>query len=303
MHLHFIFVIINTPKNLPLLIGFFCFMSTKSSFVVPESDIRELILRFPIDPQQSSGEAFQIFFYFETIYYYYLDNYHKKHKVIDLQSFSIQFCRFHEQLKEFTEEYLAKLYEKYRTYLLRVPTFGCILLNQTFDSFLLVIPYYCQNKGSLGFPKGKIEYNEEPLACAVREAEEETGLNISDYVPVEPTEFKVGNITLYVIPGVNDTLALCPKLNGEVSEIEWVPPSYFTQTSKDRLPIMFIYSDFIEFVPLFPFLNSSLFCPANYVVIGLILFKKKSPRFLKLLPISNQEMHNLLIPENGVFIW
>lgn len=57
------------------------------------------------------------------------------------------------------------------TYRLRVPVCGAIILNATMDKCLLVKGW--SSKAGWGFPKGKINQNEENDNCAVREVSRE----------------------------------------------------------------------------------------------------------------------------------
>lgn len=47
-----------------------------------------------------------------------------------------------------------------------VPTFGAVLLDDTMSNILLVQSYMAT---SWGFPKGKVNQEEDPVACACRE--------------------------------------------------------------------------------------------------------------------------------------
>jgi 8-oxo-dGTP pyrophosphatase MutT (NUDIX family) len=58
----------------------------------------------------------------------------------------------------------------FMTYRLRVPVCGAIILNATLDKCLLVKGW--SSKAGWGFPKGKINQNEENDNCAVREVSE-----------------------------------------------------------------------------------------------------------------------------------
>lgn len=48
-----------------------------------------------------------------------------------------------------------------------VPTYGAILISDDLAHVLLVQSYWA--KSSWGFPKGKVNEDEEPDACAIRE--------------------------------------------------------------------------------------------------------------------------------------
>lgn len=57
--------------------------------------------------------------------------------------------------------------KEWREYKRSVPTYGAILLNEDMTQALLVQSYW--TKTSWGFPKGKVNQDEDPLNCAVRE--------------------------------------------------------------------------------------------------------------------------------------
>ena len=51
-----------------------------------------------------------------------------------------------------------------------VPTYGAVLIDPTYEHVLLVRGFY--NRESWGFPKGKVQENESPLKCAIREVDD-----------------------------------------------------------------------------------------------------------------------------------
>lgn len=64
------------------------------------------------------------------------------------------------------ENNLDKIYNDWREYKLMVPTFGAVLLDETLSHILLVQSYMAT---SWGFPKGKMNEEEDPVDCACRE--------------------------------------------------------------------------------------------------------------------------------------
>jgi len=62
---------------------------------------------------------------------------------------------------------LDTILSRWRGYKLSVPTYGAVLLDPTYEHVLLVRGFY--NRESWGFPKGKVQENESPLKCAIRE--------------------------------------------------------------------------------------------------------------------------------------
>lgn len=62
---------------------------------------------------------------------------------------------------------VAGIIDQWKGYKFSVPTFGAILLDENMTHVLLV-QSYC-SKSSWGFPKGKINKDELPCQCAIRE--------------------------------------------------------------------------------------------------------------------------------------
>lgn len=60
-----------------------------------------------------------------------------------------------------------QILEEWKNYKLSVPTYGAILVSEDLNHCLLVQSYFARN--SWGFPKGKINENEDPAHCATRE--------------------------------------------------------------------------------------------------------------------------------------
>lgn len=62
---------------------------------------------------------------------------------------------------------LDQILTRWRDYKYSVPTYGAILIDPSYEYILLVQGYH--NRESWGFPKGKVQENESPLKCAIRE--------------------------------------------------------------------------------------------------------------------------------------
>jgi hypothetical protein len=89
-----------------------------------------------------------IFFFFCKFYFYQL---------------VFQHCPF---LRDYVHN-LDTILSRWRGYKLSVPTYGAVLIDPTYEHVLLVRGFY--NRESWGFPKGKVQENESPLKCAIRE--------------------------------------------------------------------------------------------------------------------------------------
>lgn len=84
-----------------------------------------------------------------------------------LNNFTLKICFQHvPTLREHVNS-LDSVLDNWREYKQTVPTYGAILLDQDLSHVLLVQSYW--TKASWGFPKGKVNEDEEPWICAARE--------------------------------------------------------------------------------------------------------------------------------------
>uniref|UniRef100_A0AAY5L093 mRNA-decapping enzyme 2 n=1 Tax=Esox lucius TaxID=8010 RepID=A0AAY5L093_ESOLU len=121
-------------------------------------------------------------------------------------------------------EDVQKVLEQWKEYKMGVPTYGAIILDESLDNALLVQGYLA--KSGWGFPKGKVNEDEAPHVCAVREVMEETGFDIKDRICKDTyIEQKITDqlARLYIIPGVPKETKFNPKTRKEIRNIEWFP--------------------------------------------------------------------------------
>lgn len=117
-----------------------------------------------------------------------------------------------------------------------VPTYGAILLDEKMENVLLVQGYWARS--SWGFPKGKVNKEERPHDCAVREVQEETGFDISKLIDKEEYIDHCVNeqqIRLYIITGVTKDTKFHPKTRKEIKSIEWFPINDLPTHKKDQI--------------------------------------------------------------------
>ncbi|PPQ80829.1 hypothetical protein CVT25_001954 [Psilocybe cyanescens] len=113
-------------------------------------------------------------------------------------------------------------FSTFMQYKTRVPVCGAIMLNDAMDKCVLVKGWKASS--GWGFPKGKINEDEHPRDCAVREVLEETGYNLSNQIDGEDyfeMSIKEQKICLYVVPGVPEDFPFKTKTRKEISKIEW----------------------------------------------------------------------------------
>uniref|UniRef100_A0A7S4C2H2 Nudix hydrolase domain-containing protein n=1 Tax=Chrysotila carterae TaxID=13221 RepID=A0A7S4C2H2_CHRCT len=115
-----------------------------------------------------------------------------------------------------------EIYTAFTQYKFKIPTAGALLLNASCTKVLLVRSWY----GKLwGFPKGKIDCDEDMPSCARREVLEEVGYDISDkldpdaYVELQLKQYPT--LRLYIIRGVDEDFDFITQTKKEISAIEW----------------------------------------------------------------------------------
>jgi mRNA-decapping enzyme subunit 2 len=118
---------------------------------------------------------------------------------------------------------LQQILEEWRSYKISVPTYGTILLTPDMKNCLLVQSFFAKNSWS--FPKGKVNENEDPVKCAVREVYEETGFDcghlIDETAYVEGQTSNYQYTRLYIVKNVPMDTKFCPRTRNEIKDCSW----------------------------------------------------------------------------------
>lgn len=99
---------------------------------------------------------------------------------------------------------------------------------------LLVQSYF--SKSSWGFPKGKINEEEDPTHCAIREVFEETGFDITNYISLDEwLESTINDqfVRLYIIKGIPTNTKFQPKTRFEIRACVWFSVADLPNNKKD----------------------------------------------------------------------
>ncbi|UYV71803.1 DCP2 [Cordylochernes scorpioides] len=175
--------------------------------------------RFIINlPEEEKKELLRICYQVELAHWFYLDFYSQEHNLPNISGRDFLKIIFHHIpfLKEHAER-SETIFESWRKHKRTVPTYGAIILNSTLEKVLLVQGYWA--KSSWGFPKGKLNENEQNFNCAIREVREETGFDISKIINQEEYIEHTLNeqtIRLYIIPGVSEETKFQPQTRKEI---------------------------------------------------------------------------------------
>lgn len=208
---------------------------------IPLDVLSDLLSRFIINvPDAAKQNNIRICFQIELAYWYYLDFY------VNNDNNKLRSCNFKEfaahvfQHLPFLQGQAGRLNEildEWREYKQSVPTYGAILLSEGNSHVLLVQSYWA--KSSWGFPKGKVNEDEDPAHCAIREVYEETGFDISSYINPEHYLEAVINeqlVRLYVITGISRDTTFRPRTRYEIKACQWFPIADLPNNKKDMTP-------------------------------------------------------------------
>ncbi|KAJ0175311.1 hypothetical protein K1T71_009452 [Dendrolimus kikuchii] len=208
---------------------------------IPIDILDDLCSRFIINlPPEDRGNLVRICFQIELAHWFYLDYYCTDETTrlnpCGIREFAAHIFQHVPQLREHVSSLDAVL-DNWREYKQTVPTYGAILLDSDLSHVLLVQSYW--TKASWGFPKGKVNEDEEPWKCAVREVLEETGFDISKLI--NKNEFIEAIIheqivRLYIIGYIPRDTKFQPRTRNEIKACEWFPLADLPANKKDMTP-------------------------------------------------------------------
>lgn len=209
----------------------------KVEHTIPTEILDDLLTRFLINvPDSAKKDYIRICFQIENAHWYYLDFYVNNDK--NLKSCTIyEFATHLFQHSPFLRKDIHRVHEildDWKQYKQTVPTYGAMILSEGLTHVLLVKSYW--TKTSWGFPKGKINEDEEPDHCAIREVFEETGFNIFPYV--DPRDYIETNmndqiVRLYIVKNIPMSTKFQPRTRCEIKSVEWFPIADLPMTRKD----------------------------------------------------------------------
>jgi len=190
--------------------------------------------RFIFNLPKAEQTTDRIFFHIQNAHWFYSDFYAANRAIIEagkkaprckLKQFAKMIFRNCPFLRYSPARYFDDAFSRFSSYILEIPVYGAIILNQPLDKVLLVTNFKNTN---YSFPKGKINQNETGIECAIREVWEETGINIRQFISEkdfilhqpQPDEKK----TLYIIHGTDENIVHKANANtrNEIGRIEWV---------------------------------------------------------------------------------
>ncbi|KAK9829260.1 hypothetical protein WJX72_004839 [[Myrmecia] bisecta] len=204
---------------------------------LPDQEILEdLCSRFILNGAQEDLESFErLMFTIEQAHWFYEDFFREKDltlKSLSLKDFTALIftqCPGLQPYARFAED----IYKRFTAYKQKVAVLGAIILNPAMDKVLMVRGY--KSGASWTFPRGKISKAEADAACAIREVEEETALNISPWLVEEDfIEMHLGEqrCKLYIITGVQESQQFAPLARKEIGGFGWYHIAHLPATKE-----------------------------------------------------------------------
>ncbi|XP_055314962.1 m7GpppN-mRNA hydrolase [Sitodiplosis mosellana] len=199
----------------------------KENHTISADTLDDLASRFIINiPDNDRSNFVRICFQIELAHWFYLDFYctgEENHALVPcgIKQFASHIFN-HIPFLSLHVKSLDNILQEWKQYKMSVPTYGAILMTSDLKHVLLVQSYWA--KSSWGFPKGKVNENEDPLHCAIREVYEETGYDIASLA--KPDEFIEGVLNyqytrLYLIRDVPIETVFVPRTRKEIKCCEW----------------------------------------------------------------------------------
>jgi mRNA-decapping enzyme subunit 2 len=181
---------------------------------------------FLLQPEGELSDLIRLFFQIELAHWFFLDFYCTQD---ENSVYSCGIKQFAQNIFEhipFLNHHVPNLntiLEEWRSYKTSVPTYGTIMLSPDMRQCLLVQSFFAKNSWS--FPKGKVNENEDPLKCAIREVYEETGfdcghlVNSNDFIEGQTSNYQYTR--LYIVKNVPIDTKFCPRTRNEIKDCSW----------------------------------------------------------------------------------
>lgn len=215
---------------------------------IPNATLDELAVRFLLNATEYDFEHPERFYFIlEEAHWFYIDFFQRQegHPKLNFQTFKGLFLK-HVRINDFVDdcfgarrsEYCAKIdcVKDYTCFFNRykhsVPVYGGFIFNPSMDSLLLVKGY--MKTSQYVFPRGKRDFGESGVECAIREIYEEIGLNISKKI-INYTLRTSDTNTMFLILNVDENISLKTRTRNEIRSIKWIPIKDILESGKPDL--------------------------------------------------------------------
>ncbi|KAK9878947.1 hypothetical protein WA026_003768 [Henosepilachna vigintioctopunctata] len=234
-------------------------ISRRVEHKIPTDILDDLLTRFLICvPDSAKANYIRICFQIEMAHWFYLDFYvsnDSKLKSCTIYDFAAHVFQHIPSLQREIHK-LPEILAEWKKYKQTVPTYGAILLSEGLTHVLLVKSYWA--KASWGFPKGKVNEEEDPAHCAIREVLEETGFDITSRLDPDDWVESVINdqlVRLYIIKNIPMSTKFQPKTRCEIKSCDWFDVNNLPTNKKDLTPKLKIGVSSNAFFMVLPFVK------------------------------------------------
>lgn len=156
-----------------------------------------------------------------------------------------------------------------------MPRSGALLFTKNFDRVLMVKHNW---PNSWGFPQGKIDENEDPLECAIREIKEETSFDIRNLIDSRLFVEGICNgrkTILYIVQNVPSITTFHPSVRNEIKCYKWFSLNYLfrldeSATAPDQPDQLTIYA--YHMIPQVKRFYENHFLKRQFKFIAVIIF-------------------------------
>ncbi|KAF8549457.1 DCP2-domain-containing protein [Imleria badia] len=188
--------------------------------------LEDLSSRFlPNLPDEDLLSVERICFQVEEAHWFYEDVVREQSPIfpsLPLKKFSEMLFHACPVLHQWSHDH-ERAFNTFMQYKTRVPVCGAIMLNETWEKCVLVKGW--EPSLGWGFPKGKINEDEPPHECTIREVRQDaTGYNLAGQInsaDVIQIAIKEQLISLFIVPGIPEDFSFRTCTRKETNQIEW----------------------------------------------------------------------------------
>lgn len=158
----------------------------------------------------------RLYFILEEAHWFYIDYIRKKYKLdkMDFKEFKSQILDIVGLKDYYDHPFYINNFGNYKN---NIPVYGGIIFNRDMDHLLLVNGF--TKNSQYFFPRGKKNFGENGRECAIREINEEIGLDVSKKISYEI--FIDNRTCLYVILNVDMNFKFKTNTKCEIRNIKW----------------------------------------------------------------------------------
>eukprot|EP00357_Protocruzia_adherens_P036767 CAMPEP_0114992130 /NCGR_PEP_ID=MMETSP0216-20121206/11766_1 /TAXON_ID=223996 /ORGANISM="Protocruzia adherens, Strain Boccale" /LENGTH=428 /DNA_ID=CAMNT_0002355553 /DNA_START=57 /DNA_END=1343 /DNA_ORIENTATION=- len=191
-----------------------------------EQRLEDLVLRFLIPTPEEERTPNRIFFHIQEAHWHFKDfdcdeSSEVNNLTKDFKEFSREIFKRVDFLRKNIDHFNA-YYDQYRQYKSRIEVYGSILIRE--DNKYVLLVESAESHGNLSFPKGKLDENETPERCAIRETMEETNYDISKLLnPLKYVDLTQGTKTnrMYIVENIPKETQFTTQTRCEINSISW----------------------------------------------------------------------------------